>query len=128
LSALTSGPGAVPASSQTGPRKLNRAVVALASKHTTGSPPAVSGGNRRASAPNTSEIGVGSGDSGGTTGTSGTSGIASVPTISAPGTPDVTLPGRGGGGGAQQAVNSVNGAVNNVLGGANNTVNGLLGP
>src|SRR5262245_13518049 len=66
LSALTSGPDAVPASSQVGPRNLNRAVVALASKHTTGSPPAVSGGNRRASAPNTSEIGAGSGGSGGT--------------------------------------------------------------
>src|SRR5262245_5217309 len=124
LSALTSGPDAVPASSQTGPRRLNRAVVALASKPTTTFPDAVSGGNGRASAPNISGAGGGSGGSGGSTGTSSTTGSGSAPTISPPSTPDVTLPGPGGSGGAQQTIDNVNGAVNNVLGGVNNTASG----
>src|SRR5262249_36163939 len=122
LSALTNGPHAVPASSPVGPRNLNRGGVALAGKQTTSSPHAISGGSRRASVSDRSDSVGGSGGSGGTTGTSGSE---SAPTVSTPSTPDVTLPGPGG---AQQTVDSVNGAVNNVLGGVNNTVNGLLGP
>src|SRR5262245_23727068 len=85
LSALTSGPDAVPASSQGGPRRLNRAVVALASKQTTTFADGVSGGNGHAGAPNISDAGGGSGGSGGSTSTSGTTaGSESAPTISPP--------------------------------------------
>src|SRR6266498_1367557 len=61
LSSVTNGPEAVPASAQTGPRSLNRAVVALASKQTGSSDPAASDNN-------------GGGSSGGSSGTNTTSG------------------------------------------------------
>jgi hypothetical protein len=127
LSAVTNGPDPVPASSQTTPTKLNRAVVALAAKQT--SAQAVSGRSGRASAPDISSAGGGSGGSGGSTGTSGGgsgggSSTGSAPTISSP---DVTLPGSGGNGDAGQTIDSLNDSVNNVVGGVDNTLNGLLG-
>ncbi len=128
LSSITNGPDAVPASAQTGPNKLNRAVVALASKQTSSAGPTT-----------TTNGGGGGGTSGGSTGTttgggsggsnSGSSGT-SVPTIDTPSAPQISLPGSGSGGGGGTVGgtgDAVNGAVNNVLGGVNNTVNGLLG-
>ncbi len=121
LSSITNGPDAVSASAQTGPRKLNRAVVALASRQTSSNGSAPSGTN------------AGGGSNGSTTGTSNTSSRDSsgsqAPTIDTPTLPDVSLPGSGGGAGGavSGATNAVNGTVNNVLGGVNNTLNGLLG-
>jgi hypothetical protein len=129
LSAVTNGPDAAPASSQTGPAKLNRAVVALASKQTTTQ--AVSGGGRSAT-PNISGTGT-TGGSGGSTGISGSSndgsgsGSGSTPTISTPNAPQVNLPGSGSGGTTGQTIDNVQTGVNNVLGGVDNTLNGLLG-
>src|SRR3954449_10403856 len=45
LSSITNGPDAVPAAAPTGPRKLNRAVVALASKQTRASGPSSTAGS-----------------------------------------------------------------------------------
>ena len=61
LSSVTNGPEAVPASAQTGPTKLNRAVVALANRQTASTG---SGGSGNAT----------NGSTGGSTGTSGSSG------------------------------------------------------
>jgi hypothetical protein len=140
LSSITSGPDAVPTSAQTGPAKLNRAVVALASKQTSSSSaPGTTnnGGGGGGSTGTSGSTGTGTGTATGTSnGTSGGSGGGSsgtqVPTVSTPSLPEVNLPGGGGGsGGAGDAVNGatnvVNGAVNNVVGGVNNTLNGLLG-
>jgi hypothetical protein len=123
LSSVTNGPDAVPASAQTGPSKLNRAVVALANRQTSSNAPASS----RASGGSTG--GSTDGSSGGSTGSGGSSGSSGtqVPTISTPSAPNVTLPGTGGGGATSGATDAVNGTVNNVVGGVNNTLNGLLG-
>jgi hypothetical protein len=125
LSSVTNGPDAVPAAAQTGPRKLNRAVVALASNQTTTNSGAASpgtGGNSGSTGPSDTTGGGGSNGSGGDS-----SGVQ-VPTIDTPTTPNLSLPGTGGGGGGSSgATDAVNGAVNNVVGGVNNTLNGLLG-
>jgi hypothetical protein len=127
LSSVTNGPEAVPTAAQTGPTRLNRIVVALASRQTSSNGSAPAGNN------------AGGGSNGSTTGTSQTSGGATgsgsdssvqAPTIGTPNLPDVTQPGGssgGAGGAASGPTNVVNGAVNNVLGGVNNTLNGLLG-
>jgi hypothetical protein len=131
LSSITNGPDAVPASAQTGPGKLNRAVVALASRQTSpnGSAPSGTnaGGGSNGSTTGTSNTTSGSG--GGSTGSGSDSSGSQAPTIDTPTLPDVSLPGSGGGAGGavSGATNAVNGTVNNVLGGVNNTLNGLLG-
>ena len=125
LSSVTNGPDAVPAASQTGPTKLNRAVVALTSRQASanGSTPAGSGG-----ASTGGSTGTNTGTSGGSGGSGGGgSSTPSVPTIDTPNAPNVSLPGGGSGGATGGATDAVNGTVNNVLGGVNNTVNGLLG-
>jgi hypothetical protein len=127
LSSVTNGPDAVPAAAQTGPSKLNRAVVSLASRQTgsNGSASTVGGGGSSSGSTGT---GTGSGTGSGSGGSDGGSSGTQVPTIDTPSAPDVSLPGGGSTGGAVNgATNVVNGAVNNVLGGVNNTVNGLLG-
>jgi hypothetical protein len=128
LSSFTNGPDAVPAAAQTGPTKLNRAVVALASRQTgsDGSAP-----TRNGSAGGSTQTGTCAGD--GSSGTSEGSSATQVPTVNVPTSPDLGLPSSGGGGagGVSGAVNGatnvVNGTVNNVVGGVNKTVNGLLG-
>ena len=126
LTSVTNGPDAVPASAQTAPNKLNRAVVALASKQTG------SGGPSRTSSHD------GGGSSGGSTGTdtsgggstgsgTGSSGSQS-PVVDTPSAPDVNLPTGGSTGDTvNNTTNAVNNTVNNALGGVNNTLNGLLG-
>jgi hypothetical protein len=126
LSSVTNGPDAVPAAAQTGPSKLNRAVVALASKQTgsTNSTSTGNGGGSGGSTGGSNGTSTGSGGSGGSnSGSSGTS----VPTIDTPSAPNLSLPGTGSGGAAGGAADTVNGTVNNVLGGVDNTLNGLLG-
>lgn len=130
LSALTSGPDAVPASAQTSPSKLNNAVVALANRRTSsnGSAPTRggSGGGAVGGSNGTTGTGAGTGSGGGTgsSGSGGGSGSSSSPLIGT-NPPRINLPGTGGGGGG--ATDGVNDTVNNVIGGVNNTVNGLLG-
>jgi hypothetical protein len=124
LSAITNGPDAVPASAQTGPSKLNQAVVALASKQS-GSPssPSSTDGTGTGGGGSTGTTGGSGGGSGGSGGSGGGT-STQVPTISTPSAPSVPLP---GGGSTSDTANAVGGAVNNVLGGVNNTVNGVLG-
>jgi hypothetical protein len=124
LSALTSGPDAVPASAQTPPSKLNLALVAQASRQI--------GSNGSASGRGGSGVGSGGGGSTGTAGTgsgstgSGSSGGGSSPVIdTTTSPPQINLPGTGGA--TDSVTNGVNNTVNNLLGGVNNTVNGLLG-
>jgi hypothetical protein len=127
LSSVTNGPDAAPASAQTGPRRLNRAVVALAASRQTTTNSQASPGNAtggHSGSTGTSDTSSGSGGSGGSG--SDSSGVQ-VPTIDTPSAPQINLPGSGGGGVTGGATDSVNGAVNNVLGGVNNTLNGLLG-
>ena len=131
LSAVTNGPAAVPASAQTGPRNLNKTVVALSPKATPGNQGSHAGngiGNGGSpsirSSPVPSGTGTGtSGSSGGSGGSGGNSGI-SVPTVSTPSSPSVGLP---GGGSSGDTSNQINDTVNNVIGGVNQTLNGLLG-
>ena len=125
LSSVTNGPAAVPASAQTGPTRLNRAVVALASRHTTSTSSGATNGSTGGSTGTT-----GSGGTSGTTGSSGGSSGTQSPSVDTPAIPQVSLPGGGSsgtGGGAGGAGDAVNGTVNNVVGGVNNTLNGLLG-
>jgi hypothetical protein len=138
LSAVTSGPEAVPTANRTTtPRKLNRAVVALASRQTSPVPSSAGGstGGGGGATGGGGSTGTGTGTTGGgvSTGTGGGSGTSSSPIISAPSTPStpstpsapsVTLP---GGGGSTDVTNSVDSTVNNVVSGVNNTLNGLLG-
>jgi len=134
LSAITNGPDAVTASAPAaGPAKLNRAVVALASSQTSGGAQTTAAGG--SSTGGGSNLGTSGGSGGGTAGTLGASGGGSgdgsgtngpAPTISSPSTPNVTIPGTGGGG-TGDTVDSVNSSVDDVVGGVNNTLNGLLG-
>ena len=127
ISSFTNGPDAVPASAQTGPSKLNRALVALASSRSrgTGQSNGGSGGNLGGGT-NGTGTGTGTSSGGSTGGGSGSSGSGSsllqTPTISTPSAPSVSLPGSSSGTG-----DTIGGAVNNVLGGVGNTVNGVLG-
>ena len=125
LSSVTNGPDAVPASAQTAPNKLNRAVVSLASKQTSGgSSRSTSNDGGGSSGGSTGTDTSGGGSTGSGTGSSGTQ----VPTIDTPSAPDVNLPSGGSTGDTVTgATDAVNGTVNNVLGGVNNTLNGLLG-
>jgi hypothetical protein len=127
LSSDTNGPDAVPASAQTAPNKLNRAVVSLASKQTGsgGSPRPSSHDGGGSSGGSTGGDTSGGGSTGSGTGSSG----SQSPVINTPSAPDVSVPGTGGstGGAVSGATNVVNDTVNNVLGGVNNTLNGLLG-
>jgi hypothetical protein len=133
LSSVTNGPDAVPTAAQTGPNRLNRAVVALASRQTgsNGSNATVRGGDRDSgSIDGSSGTGTTSENSGTTESGNGSSGTQAPP-VTTPNAPSVSLPGTGGGGGSSSAVGGandvVNGTVNQVLGGVNNTLNGLLG-
>ena len=129
LRPITSGPDAVPASAQTGPTKLNRAVVALASRQTGSNGSAPSGTQRRRRL----ERAAPRDDQPAATARSGPARVVRAARRPQRSTrrplPDVSLPGSGGGtgGAVSGATNAVNGTVNNVLGGVNNTVNGLLG-
>jgi hypothetical protein len=124
LSSVTNGPDAVPAAAQTGPAKLNRAVVALASRQTgpSGSAPASNGGGGSGGGSTGTDTAGSNGSSNGSSGTQ-------VPNINTPTTPNVSLPDTSGGtsGAVGGATNAVNDTANNVLGGVNNTLNGLLG-
>lgn len=131
LSSITNGPDAVPTAAQTGPRKLNRAVVALANRPAGSNGSAVSrndagGGSSGGSNGTTASPGTDSGTGTGT-GTSGSGSGTQIPTVSTPSVPSVSLPGTGGGGTVGGATDTLNGTVNNVVGGVNDTVNGLLG-
>jgi hypothetical protein len=125
LSAVTSGPDAVPAA-QTGPGKLNNAVAALASRQAGSSGPASGGGaDRGAGGGGSNGTGSGSGSGGsGSTGSGGDSGGSSSSVINTPATPGINLP---GGGSTSDVTNGVNETANNLLGGVDKTVNGLLG-
>jgi hypothetical protein len=123
LSAVTSGPGAVPASAQTSPSKLNLALVAQANRQI--------GSNGSASSRGGSGVRGGGGGSTGTTGTGAGSGSAGSGSGSSPvidtstSPPQINLPRTGGA--TDGVTNGVNNTANNLLGGVNNTVNGLLG-
>src|SRR3954471_15450711 len=105
LSAVTNGPDDVPASSQTRATKLNRAVVALASKQTSAQAASGGGGSRGGGTPNLSDgSGTSGGSGGGTAGTVGSgsgdgTSTGSAPAVSPPNVPQVSLPGGGGSGG-----------------------------
>ena len=126
LTAVTSGPDAVPASAQTS-TNLNNAVVALAGKPSGQARPA--GGSTTGSGVSTNGSVGGSnlGSTGSGTG-SGSSGnpVSSPVTLGGSGGPHVTLPG-GSGTDPNSPSGTLNDTINNVLGGANNTVTGLLG-
>jgi len=130
LSAVTSGPDAVPAA-QTTPTKLNNAVVALASKNTGGGPGAGPGNGSNDVNGGSTGGGTGGGSTGdGTSGGGGGGGSTNPASI--PNPPDIPLPGGGGGGGgggagAGDALNNTVNGVKDVLGGVNNNVSGLLG-
>ncbi len=124
LSAVTSGPDAAPAAGQTGPNKLNHAVVALANRQTGSSGPASGGGGSSGGVGGSNTSGTGSG-SDGSTSSGGGSGGSSNPVIGTPAAPQITLPGTGGA--TDGVTNTLNGTVNNALGGVDKTVNGLLG-
>jgi hypothetical protein len=123
LSAVTSGPGAVPASAQPSPSKLNLALVAQANRQI--------GSNGSASSRGGGGVRGGGGGSTGTTGTgagSGSEGSGSgsspvIDTSTSP--PQINLPRPGGA--TDGVTTGANNAVNNLLGGVNNTVNGLPG-
>jgi hypothetical protein len=123
LSSVTNGPDAVPAAAQTGPSKLNRAVVSLASRQTStnSSTPTGNGGGGTTDGSTGTSTGTGGGSGGSNSGSS----TSQVPTIDTPSAPNLSLPGSGGATGG--ATDAVDGAVDNVLGGVNNTLNGLLG-
>ena len=126
LSAVTSGPGVVPASAQTS-TNLNHAVVALAGKSSGSARPS---GSTTGSGGSTHALVGGSGL--GTTGSGGTGSNGSGNPVGPPvtlggsGGPHVTLPG-GNGSDPGSPSGTVNGTVNNVLGGVNKSVTGLLG-
>ena len=128
LTAVTSGPDAVPASAQTGPQNLNKTVVALSPKAGSTSP---RGNNSGTGGSPGLRSGTGIGGTGGGTGSSvgsggsGGSGSTGSPTGSTPSIPSVNLPGSGSG--TNSPNDQINGAVNNVVGGVNQTLNGLLG-
>jgi hypothetical protein len=126
LSSITSGPDAGPASAQTGPTGINRAVVALASRQAASNGSAASRGSSAGDSNGSSGTTSPSGASG-TSGSSGDSSGTQSPVIDTPTTPGLSLPGSNGGGAVSGATNIVNGTVNNVVGGVNNTLNGLLG-
>jgi hypothetical protein len=127
LSSVTSGPDAVPTAAQTGPAKLNRAVVSLASRQTGPSTPTGNAGSGSTGGSTGTTTGSSTGSGSGTS--NGNSTGPQVPAVNPPSAPNVSIPDTGGGTGdtVNGATNSVNGAVNNVLGGVNNTLNGLLG-
>jgi hypothetical protein len=130
LSAVTSGPDAVPASAQTGSRNLNKTVAALNPKPSPSSQSTGTSGGGGDSGGNSLPSGggsVGGGGSGGSSGSGGSgggSGSTPLPTITAPSAPGVPLP---GGGSTSDTTDQIDGAVNNLLGGVDQTVNGLLG-
>jgi hypothetical protein len=125
LTAVTNGPGAIPASQPTG-ATLSNAVVTLAGKPQSQGPSSAGGSSTNVSASPTGTGTVsGTGTSGGSGG--GTDGSGPIQTPSAPG---ISLPGGGGGGGPPPGQDQVNGTVsgvNNALGGLDNALNGLLG-
>ncbi len=128
LSSVTNGPDSTPVSAQTGPARLNRAVVALASRQSGSSGSAArqgdsTGGSTGGSTGTTDTSGSGTSGSSGSSGSSGTQ----TPQIDAPTAPQITLPGGGSGGAVGGATDIVNGTVDNVVGGVDNTLNGLLG-
>jgi hypothetical protein len=123
LSAVTSGPDAAPAA-QTGPNKLNHAVVALANRQAGSTAPASGGGGGSGGVGGSNSTG-GSGGNGGSTSSGGGSAGSSNPVIRTPAAPRISLPGTGGA--TDGVTGSLNGSVNNVIGGVDKSVNGLLG-
>jgi hypothetical protein len=119
LSAVTSGPGAVPASAQTSPSKLNLALVAQANRQIGSNGSSRGGGGGGGS---TGTTGAGSGSEGSGSG-SGSGSSPVIDTSTSP--PQINLPHAGGA--TDGVTNGVNNTVNNLLGGVNNTVNGPLG-
>jgi hypothetical protein len=125
LSAVASGPDAVPATSETVPTKLNRGVEALASK------------NRGAPSPAAATDGAGSGSlseetiqgirgiPGGGDDRGGGLSNQTAPTINTPSPPQVELPSPDPA--ADPAVNEVNNGLNELLGGLDSTLKGALG-
>lgn len=127
LSAVTSGPGAVPASAQTSPSKLNLGLVAQANRQIGSNGSASSrggGGVRGGGGGSTGTTGTGAGS--GSEGSGSGSGSGSSPVIdTSTSPPQINLPHTGGA--TDGVTNGVNNTVNNLLGGVNNTVNGRLG-
>ena len=129
LSAVTSGPDAVPASAQTSTSKLNHAVVALANGQSARPAPRPSGnvtGGGSGGSSNTTVTGSGSGTGGESTSSGGGSGSCSRPVIDhAPARRQINLPGTGGA--TDGVTNGVNSTVNGLLGRVDDSVKGLLG-
>jgi hypothetical protein len=131
LSSVTNGPDAAPVASQTGPNRLNRAVVSLASKQTgSTSDPASEGNAVGGPSGNSSDLnssnGSGSSGSGSGSGTGSGSTGSQTPTVNTPSVPTVNLP-NAGGPATSGTTDAVNDTVNGLLGGVNDTLNGLLG-
>jgi hypothetical protein len=137
LTAVTSGPDAVPAAAQAAPSKLNHAVVALANRPARSAAQnrdqgssggqATSPGNG-VSVDNGTGAGTGSGSGGGDTGATAEVAPADAAAQVAPG---VSVPESGGvttttTTTTTNAVNQVNGAVNDLLGGVGQTLQTLL--
>ena len=128
LSAVTSGPNAVPASAQASTRKLNNAVVALGNGQATSTGAAPSGnvtGGGSGGSSNTTGLGSGSGAGSESTSSGGGSGSSSGPVITTPSPPVINLPGTGGA--TDGVTNGVNSTVDGLLGRVDGSVKGLLG-
>lgn len=95
LSSVTNGPDSVPASAQTGPTRLNRAVVALASRQAGSNGSAAGQGNSGGGSNGRSTGTTSPNGASGTSESSGGSSGTQAPTIDTPTVPDVSLPGSG---------------------------------
>jgi hypothetical protein len=130
LTAVTSGPDAVPASVQTTP-KLNSAVAALADRPARSAAPDDDGvGSSDAQITNPSNGVALQGNGNGSNGNGSGSNASLTPSGSNPVVPPVSVPGTEGtavGGATGDAVNQVNGAVDSVLNPLTDTLNNLLG-
>jgi hypothetical protein len=125
LSAVASGPDAVPATSQTVPTKVNRGVEALASKDRTPSPAAATDGGGGTGSLSEETIQGVRGIPGGGDDRGGGSINQTAPTINTPSTPQVELPSPDQA--ADPAVNEINNGLNELLGGLDSTLKGRLG-
>ena len=132
LTAVTSGPDAVPAAVQTTPSKLNNAVVALADKPTQPAEPNSGAGTTQPQVTDPGNgVSVGENGPGSNGGGSNSNGdLAPTTTTSTPVIPNLGVPGTDGtgvGGTTGNAVNQVNGTVDNLLTPLTDTLNSLLG-
>jgi hypothetical protein len=131
LTAVTSGPDAVPASATT-PNKLNHAVAALANKPAAATQANSGNSNGQAGTPDNGVSVEGAPTGSGGSGSSPSPSVDVSPSGATSTTPGVTLPDTGGVTDTtttttNNAVDQVNGAVNNLLGGVTQTLNNLLG-